>query len=318
MSTTFAQAETDMTQDDVPQDEAGPTDAAKDLTPAVQSELRDRMVGEILRSTDKLTLEQVDAVLERQRSSGERFGDAAVALGYVLPGDVMEALSHQFHYPFAQRTQGVVDEELYVANEPFGDDAESFRDLRSQLLLSTLSPNADKRVALAVVSSDVGDGKSFIASNLAVAFSHLPGRTLLLEADMRAPRLHKVFNIEGGSGLSTVLSGRTDTSAIRPVKELPNLYILPAGAIPPNPLELLQQLAFDMLLKEMIDKFDYVLVDTPAAEYGTDAKIIAAKCGAALVVTCRNKTRSVGLQTLVTHLTRSHTAIAGVVMNEHA
>ena len=204
-----------------------------------------------------------------------------------------------------------------MANAPFSDEVECFRDLRTQLLMGVLSPTHGRR-ALAVVSPEVGDGKTFILSNLAVAFSQLRGRTLLVDGDMRNPRLHKVFNIDNTHGLSSILSGRIqggDINVIRPVAELPNLYMLPVGAVPPNPLELVHQAGFDLLIQELLTKFDTVLVDTPAAVHGSDCRIIASKCGAALIISRKDKTHTDRLQTLVSQLSKGPTMLAGVMFN---
>jgi capsular exopolysaccharide synthesis family protein len=181
-------------------------------------------------------------------------------------------------------------------------------------MMGVLAP-AQGRRALSIISPDVGDGKTFIAANLAVAFSQLRGRTLIVDADMRNPRLHEVFNIENNIGLSSILSGRTQGNVIRQIAELPNLYFLPVGAVPPNPSELVQQAGFDLLIQELMNKFDNVLVDTPAASHGSDARMIAAKCGAALIVSRKDKTHSATLQKLMSQLAKGPTLVAGVMFN---
>lgn len=291
-------------------DEPAVEDAADDL-------LRDRSIGEILGSAKGWTAAQIDSVIAYQRQHHLRFGDAAVATGAARPDEVMWALSQQFHYHY-KPTPGVhMHDELVMANHPFSDEVEAFRDLRSQLVMGAMATRSAHR-ALAVVSADVGDGKTFVAANLAVAFSQLPGHTLLIDADMRSPRLHKVFGLDSGAaGLSGILSGRSEASVIRPVSELPNLSVLPVGAVPPNPLELLQRAAFGLLLDELTGKFDHVLVDTPAAAHGSDARVIAAACGLTLVVGRKNHTHTAALQSLMDHLTRGPATVAGILMNDY-
>lgn len=279
-------------------------------------EVRDRALGEILVSAKALTPQQVNTVLEHQRQHGVRFGDAAVGLGYTQQETVLWALSQQFEYPYASAAEAKVHQELFMANQPFSDDVESFRDLRSHLLMTVMAPEHSRR-GLAIVSANIGDGKTFIAANLAVAFSQLPGRTLIVDADMRSPRLHAVFGLESGHGLSGLLLGRTEANVIRPVKGLPNLYVLSVGAMPPNPLELVQKNNFQLLLEELSSKFDYLLVDTPAAAHGSDARLIAARAGAALVVSRRDKTQVKPAQKLVSQLTKAQVTLAGVVMNDY-
>jgi protein-tyrosine kinase len=277
--------------------------------------VQDRAIGEILRKAKGLTEHQITQVLAYQSKHNIRFGDAAVALGFAKSADVMWALSQQFHYHYAPGSDKVLHDELVMANQPFSDEVEIFRDLRSQLTLELFSPG-QKRCAVAVVSSDIGDGKTFIAANLAVAFSQLPGRTLIIDADMRSPRLHEVFGLENGSGLSAILAGRIPPNVIRPVTALPNLFMLPVGALPPNPLELVQNPGFELLVQELVSKFNYVVVDTPAAAHGSDARVIAARCGAALVVGRKDNTRATKVQQLVNQLNKGNTRLAGVVMND--
>ena len=283
--------------------------------PDDKSAVFDPPIGDILRRTKGFSPEQVDAVLVHQRLNGGKFGEVAVALGLANAEDVMWALSQQFHYPYApEDSQGKVSEELVAANQPFSDDVEAFRDIRTQLVLGILA--AEPRPALAIVSPNIGDGKSFIISNLAVAFSQLPGRTLVVDADLRTPRLHEVFDTDGTTGLSSILMGRSEAAVVVPVPHLPNLYLLPAGAVPPNPTELIQRSAFAMLIREFQSKFDYVLVDTPAVVRGSDARIIATRCGASLVIGRKNRSRMPLLQKLVKQLGKEPMKMAGVLINE--
>ena len=290
-------------------------DARPGATEQVAPVVQDLRIGDILRQTTSLNSTQIEKVLVHQREHGLKFGESAVALGFVRADDVMAALARQFHYPYANNASRNLHSELVAANHPFTEEVEAFRELRSQLTMGVMAPEHG-RCALAIVSANIGDGKTFVVANLAVSFSQLPGRTLLIDADMRNPRLHKVFGIENSSGLSGILSGRAEANVIRPVADLPNLYMLPVGAVPPNPLELVQHPSFGLLLQELLNKFDHVLVDTPAASYGADARMIASKCGAALIVGRKDSTRVPALQALNQQLAKGPTRIAGVVMND--
>jgi protein-tyrosine kinase len=186
-------------------------------------------LGDILQRSKGLTPEQVDQALDYQKQHGIRFGEAAVALGFARAEDVVWALAQQFHYPYAPASDALgLNDELVMACTPFLEEVEAFRDLRSQLLMGVLGDPSERR-ALAITSSDVGDGKTFISANLAVAFSQLPGRTLLIDANLRQPRLHTLFGVEATTGLTSVLVGRTEPNVIRPIEQLPNLYLMPAG-----------------------------------------------------------------------------------------
>jgi chain length determinant protein tyrosine kinase EpsG len=280
-------------------------------------DLHDRSIGDIIREAKKLAPEQVDAVVAYQHEHRIRFGEAAIALGLATEQDVLSALSKQFHYPYSPEEQHCrFSDELVVANEPFSQQAEAFRAIRSRLILHRSGGDGSRR-AVAVVSPDSGDGKTFFSANLAVALSQLGGRTLLVDADLRGPRQHSVFGMVNTTGLSGVLSGRAEANVIQRVADLPSLYVLPVGNVPPNPLELFERPVFGLLMDELSSKFDYVVVDTPAAVYGADASVIASKCGSALVVARRGSSHISALEDLLASLAQGRTDVVGVVMNEY-
>jgi len=300
-------------------DAAGPVGAqaaswegADTATDTAQPE---RSMGDILAELRNLTAEQVEKVLQHQRAKGVRFGEAAVALGLASKEDVLYALSQQFNYPYAPEEGRKLNAELVALNEPFSPRAEGFRALRSQLMMR-LFTEARPGQALAIISPGVGDGKTYCAANLAVTLAQLGGRTLLVDADMRSPRLHEVFNLKSQAGLSSILSGRADKQVIQQVPGMPSLFVLPVGTTPPNPLELVERPAFGVLMRELVSKFDHVVVDTPGAVHGSDAAVIAARCGAALVVARKNAARTDALRELVASLAGAPVKMAGVVFNE--
>ena len=286
--------------------------------PAADAAVHDheRSIGDIIAELRNLTAEQVERVLERQRQTGVRFGEAAVALGFASKDDVLFALSQQFHYPYAPEEQRHVSPELVALNEPFSARAEGFRALRSQLMMRLFAEGESRR-ALAVISPDAGDGKTYCAANLAVTLAQLGGRTLLVDADMRGPRVHEVFKLTNQAGLSGILSGRSDSHVVQQVPGVPSLFVLPVGTTPPNPLELVERPAFGLLMRELVSKFDYVVVDTPAAVYGADAGVIAARCGAALLVARKGRGRIADLQDMAANLAATPAKLAGVIVNEY-
>lgn len=275
----------------------------------------ERSIGDILAQLRNLTAEQVEKVLQYQRARGVRFGEAAVALGLASKDDVLYALSQQFNYPYAPEESRKLNAELVALNEPFSPRAEGFRALRSQLMMRLFTEEQPGH-ALAVISPGVGDGKTYCAANLAVTLAQLGGRTLLVDADMRSPRMHEVFNLKNQAGLSGILSGRADKQVIQQVPGMPSLFVLPVGTTPPNPLELVERPAFGLLMRELVIKFDHVVVDTPGAVHGSDAAVIAARCGAALVVARKDASRTDDLRELVASLAGAPVKMAGVVFNE--
>lgn len=279
--------------------------------------LHDRSIGDIIKDTRNLSADQVQKILAYQKDKQVRFGEAAVALGFVSNDDVMFALAQQFHYPYAPEERRAASPELVALNQPFSAQAEAFRAVRSQVMMRVYAETGGRRDALAVISPAQGEGKTFVAANLAVTLAQLGGRTLLVDADMRTPRQHEVFKLDNKAGLSSILSGRTEAQVIQQVPGVPSLFVLPVGVTPPNPSELIERPAFGLLMRELAGKFDHVIVDTPAASHGSDASVIAVRCGAALVLSRKNSTKVEQLQGLVASLAGSPARVAGVIVNEY-
>jgi protein-tyrosine kinase len=291
-------------------------DARDSAFAETQQVTHDRSIGEIISQANNLSAEQIQQILEYQKTHSVRFGEAAVAIGLANSDDVLWALAQQFHYPYAAEQTSRLPAELVVATKPFSMQAEAFRTMRSHMIMRMYSDNGP-RSALAVVSPESGDGKTYFAANLAAAFSQLSGRTLLIDADMRNPRLHDIFGLQGKSvGLSSILSGRSAGNVVCPIKELPSLFVLPVGPTPPNPLELLERPAFGLLIRELLTKFDQVIVDTPAASLGSDYAVISARCGAAVVIARENQSRMYAMQDLLSTVSMGPTKLVGSVMNE--
>lgn len=275
-------------------------------------------IGEFVRRLRGLSDDQVEQILALQRQQRHlRFGEAAVALRLASQQDVLWALSQQHMHPYVHGAEPVLGAELVMARDPFSRQAEHFRVLRSRLLSGALAPRAGARRALAVTSMDPGEGKTYFAANLAIALSQVGARTLLIDADLRTPRLHTLFGLPNDSGLSNVLARRQQGGpSILAVESLPRLFVMPSGTLPPNPADLVQRGTFDALLQEMVATFDHVVIDTPAASHGADSPVIADKAGAALVVARRHACRLQPLQGLLRELSRRPVFMVGVLLNE--
>lgn len=280
---------------------------------AVQS--TGRSIGALLMDAGRITPEAAERILKLQKEKNLRFGEAAIELGLLTEDDIQHALSRQFDYPYLMPGDTSMSQEVVAAFKPFSSSVERLRALRSQLMLRCLSPDTENR-SLAIVSPENGEGRSYIAANLAVVFSQLGERTLLIDADMRRPRQHQIFCLGNQPGLSAVLSDRADPeSVIRRIPNLLGLSVLPAGAVPPNPQELLNRPAFAKLLDYCRKHYDVVLLDTPAGNT-SDAETIASRAGTALAVGRKHLTSAQRLQELVQSLRRSGTAVVGSVLNE--
>lgn len=277
--------------------------------------VNDRQIGSIICETRKWSDDQLQQILQHQQANRIRFGEAAIALGYASAEDVLFALSQQFHYPYAAADRRQANPELVALNQPFGVQSESIRATRTQVMMRLRNASAFRK-AIAIISPQSGDGKSFFAANLSISLAQLGGRTLLVDADMRGPRQHAVFGLDNAAGLSGILTGKVDSNVIQQVTDVPDLFVLPVGITPPNPLELVERPAFRLLMRELLSKFDHVVVDTPAAQFGSDSAVIAAGCGAALVVARHNKSQVRDLHEMLNRLGGTPIALVGAVMNE--
>src|SRR5882762_974946 len=242
-----------------------------------------RNIGAILIDEGKITASDADQVLARQRELGWRFGEAAIELNLITDADLRQALAKQYEFPYLVAGPEGVSKELIAAWDPFHPVVEELRSLRTQLLIRWYNPGAGLRT-LAITSPGAREGRSFVAANLAVVFSQLGLRTLLVDADFRAPRQQSIFNLSDRFGLSSVLSGRSDLgSSVQPVSGLAGLAILPAGPLPPNPLELLSRGVFPALLAKAQSEYDLILIDTPPVNEYADAQSIVYRAGDALM-----------------------------------
>jgi chain length determinant protein tyrosine kinase EpsG len=271
-------------------------------------------IGAILVESGALQQSDVQRILDYQKKAGLLFGEAGIAMGLLEEEDVRRALALQFGHAYLSPDTAGFGAELVAATDPDSDAVEHLRVLRSQLMLRWFENDA-RQAALAVVSPGVGEGRSYITANLAVLFSQLGKRTLLIDADLRRPRQHEIFGLAGRVGLSTVLSGRAGWEAVHEIKSLPGLWVLPAGATPPNPQELLSRPGFARLIQALRASYEVILVDTPAGTVWADAGTIAARAGAALMLACRDTTSVPRVASMADDLRQFGVSIVGAVLN---
>jgi receptor protein-tyrosine kinase len=272
-------------------------------------------IGAILIDAGRLNAEDAERIVRLQREKGLRFGDAAIELGLLVQADIEFALSRQFEYPYLLRGQSAISEDLVAAYTPFSPQVEALRAVRGQLVVRWFDGDPGHK-ALAIVSAGRREGRSFIAANLAVVFSQLGERTLLIDADLRNPRLHDLFALDNRTGLSAMLSGRGGPDAVQRVDALVDLSVLPAGTVPPNPAELLARPPFEELLQSLAARFDVIILDTPAAGESADAQCVAMRAGGALIVARKNETRIAQVQGVTENLVHAKATVVGVLLNE--
>lgn len=273
-----------------------------------------RAMGVILVDAGRLSPTDAERILQFQKERGARFGEAGMALGLLTDDDVRFALSVQFDYPYLARESNL-SRELVAAYQPASSPVEQLRALRSQLMLRWFDTAAERK-GLAIVSAGPREGRSYIAANLAIVFSQLGQRTLLIDADMRSPRQHVLFNLGKSAGLSDMLAGRAGPEAVLGIAALQDLSVLPAGTLPPNPQELLGRQEFSKLLQSLGEDFDVIIIDTPPASECADAHTVAVRAGAALMV-ARQDRSSIPQMAQFTHGLREFgVTLVGSVLND--
>ena len=273
-----------------------------------------RSIGAILIDSGRLSPDAAERILKLQKARGLRFGDAAIELGLLSEADIQQALSRQYDYPYLMPGDTSVSEEVIAAFKPFSPVVEQLRALRSQLMLRWFDGEAGHKT-LAVVSPGRGEGRSFTAANLAVVFSQLGERTLLIDADLRNPSQHKLFRLPNRLGLSSLLAGRAELAdTVTRIPGLIDLSVMAAGATPPNPQELLARPSFNALIATVQGQYDIVIVDTPAGAETADHQSIAARARGAVVVARKDISLAPQVQALVGSLQQAGVVVVGAVL----
>ncbi|WP_050466551.1 polysaccharide biosynthesis tyrosine autokinase [Herbaspirillum chlorophenolicum] len=260
-----------------------------------------------------LTETQVARVVELQNSAGIRFGEAAVRLNYLTEQNVQMVLSAQFNYATALLPRDNLDKSLAIAHSPFSMESEAIRQIRAELSIRLAGQG---KIAFALVSPNEKEGKSYLAASLALAFSQMGRRTLLIDANLRAPRQHELFGLDNKDGLSTVLAGRSQFSRGQDAPGFPHLRVLCAGPTPPNPLEILLQPALSNLIDKLAQEVDVIIVDTPAATTSSDAQSIVQQVGACLLIGRQHFTKLEELRQAETQIGTTGAQVVGTIYNQ--
>jgi protein-tyrosine kinase len=281
------------------------------------NEKDDVSIGAILIDAGRLSPKSAEEILRlQQQEHGLRFGAAGLRLGALTQADIDFALARQFDYPYLVRGLSEVSESVVAAYEPLNPLVERLRTLRTQLMLRWFRDDPVRK-SLAVLSAARREGRSFIAANLAVLFSQVGKRTLLIDADLRNPCQHELFGLENRTGLSALLSGRGGSETIRQILGLSHLSVLPAGVTPPNPHELLVRPVFQRLLNQLAEQLDVILIDSPATSEYADAQVIAVHAGGAMIVVRKNMSRAWRVQGVSEYVSDAKATVVGTVLNSY-
>jgi protein-tyrosine kinase len=270
------------------------------------------LLGRQLLDAGKLTEHDVARIVEAQLNTNLRFGETAVQLGLLSERDVQIALAHQYSYPCLSASDAGFSPLLYAANQPFSRQSEALRTLRSQLLMRWFT---DRRKSIAVTAVDPGENSSSLAANLAISFAQLGERILLIDANLRNPHHHLLFGLDAALGLSSLLNGRCDVEEVlTTVPSFENLTVICAGAVPPNPQELLSRVSFSYLVETAPALFDMIVIDTPPILEFADAQLVATLVGGCMLTTRRHLTRVANVEEVKRQLGGSRVEIVGAVV----
>lgn len=191
--------------------------------------------------------------------------------------------------------------------------SEAYRALRTALLLSS----AQELKVVTITSSGSGEGKTATSTNLAIVLAQLGRRVLLVDGDMRKPRLHEVFQVSNRTGLVNILAGGDDPNAVTVQTQVPGLHVIPSGPNPPNPSELLSSDRMHQLLERARGRFDFVVVDTPPVLAVTDATVLGSMTDGVVLCLRAGKVLREDARTCRDRLLLADVRILGTVLNRH-
>lgn len=272
-------------------------------------------IGDLLVSLNKITTDDVDLILKRQHETGERFGDAAKALSLISEEDIQRVVSLQFDYSLLHSfDDSQLSGELYCAHRPFSDESEGIRTLRSEIISRWIDSG---HKSIPVVTSNEISGAAILTANLAISFAQLGLKVLLVDANLRAPSLQRLFNASKGMGLSDLIAGRVNTiAASQRVTGFKDFFILTSGTNAPNPQELLYKTAFKEFFLSVESIFDIVIYNSaPITDY-LDALPIVSNAKAAVLYTEMNQTRLTDIENIKKKINAIDCTIIGAVLKD--
>lgn len=209
--------------------------------------------------------------------------------------------------------------ELVAHLDPKSPVSETFRTLRTNIQFM----NSNRRLrSLLVTSTMPGEGKSWVASNLAVTFAQAGKKVALIDADMRKGRVYSIFGVEPRPGLSNYLSAYFDKQEEQNLSEylkttvIENLYVIPAGNIPPNPSELLVRRQMRTLIEQLKNQVDLIIIDGTPSKLVTDSVILSRIVDSTIIVSAHNQTRKEDLERVVKDIKHVGGNVVGVVYNK--
>lgn len=209
--------------------------------------------------------------------------------------------------------------ELITFRNPKSPISETFRTLRTNIQFMNINR---KLKSILITSTLPGEGKSWVASNLAITFAQAEKKVILIDADMRKGRQYSIFGISPRPGLANYLAASDKNADLIDMEkyvqktEIDGLYVISAGNVPPNPSELLITPQMQRLLDRLSTQFDIIIVDAPPCELVTDAAILSRMVDSTVIVTAHKFTKKASLQKTIKSIKNVGGKIAGVVLNK--
>jgi len=282
----------------------------------------------------RLTPEDVVRIDEAMRTMGLGFGDAAIELGLLTPEDLEEA-THAVHQLLPKATDGIFEgavrkrsfnrnlpvkyvrmvkpgPSLILAHHPDNTYSEQIRALRTELLL--LNGPLRSGIMIVILSPCRGEGRTQLCAELAIAFSQLGQLTLLVDADLRRPRVHALFESANTLGLGQALASGS-VPEILSVENLPHLSVLIAGPSVPNPLELLTSGHFQRQLSDLRKQYSTIIIDTPPITEFADGLAIASFAEQVVIVGRSGSTPHKNMKEMLRRMGGTQSRIVGAVIN---
>jgi succinoglycan biosynthesis transport protein ExoP len=203
--------------------------------------------------------------------------------------------------------------DLYIFSHPKSRAAECCRSIRTNLLFS----GADRELKVLTVSSpNPREGKTTSVIYMGTTMAQSGQRVLLVDTDMRRPRLHKSMGVSRQLGLSNLMLGEASFDDCIKTSEIPNLYVLPCGPTPPNPAELLLSHRFEQIIEQLRGRFDRILLDSPPLQAVTDAAVLARRSDGAIIIVQAGKTLRDDLARSAKQLHDVNANVIGVILND--
>ncbi|MEC7520545.1 MAG: polysaccharide biosynthesis tyrosine autokinase [Myxococcota bacterium] len=254
----------------------------------------------------------------RLKSVADVEGIGLTVLG-ILPrieeGDESQPVYGRRNGKRRRKPQGGQDtsRDLFVHTHPMSAAAECCRTIRTNL---TFMSADDPIRAMVITSASPREGKTTVTTNIAISLAQSGKRVLMVDTDLRRPRIHRAFGVSGARGVTSVIVGEEKLEDLAVPTDIPNLDILPCGPIPPNPSELLHSHKFQHLIDDALRSYDRVIFDSPPLGAVTDAAVLAPQLDAALIVVKAQSTTRDALSSALRQLRDVGANVVGGVLND--